>query len=232
MTSKKKPTKKLVKRVKTNKLAKKIKTYVAMILDQSGSMASIKAETISHFNEQLEEIVKNSADMDTRISLVVFNNKVEVKLANVSTATIKPLTNKTYNPNGTTAMYDAIGSTIEMLEKLKDINKKNVAVLFVVVSDGEENSSKKYNQEHIANKIKKLQKTKRWTFTYLGANQDLSEVSKKLNIPTGNTMAFVANDAGMLRATAQSVSSMGTYMSERRAGTTQTVGYYVDPQSK
>jgi len=203
------------------------KTYIALILDSSGSMASIKGETINHFNEQIEQIAKDSVGLDTSVSLATFNSEVDIKFFNNPVNDLKPLTLKTYFPNGYTSLYDAVGITVDrLLAECKDIKKKDTAVLVVILSDGQENSSQKYTIEDIAERIQELQNTKRWTFTYLGANQDLSKIEQQLHIPAGNISAFVANTAGMAAATNLSVGSSQSYMTSRRLGETQTYGYY------
>jgi uncharacterized protein YegL len=222
------PAKKVVKKLKVKKVETKAnKTYISLILDCSGSMETIRAETIEHFNEQIEQIIKDSKDLETRISLVTFNNEADIKFFNQPLSKLKPLTLQTYVPNGYTAMYDAIGSTLDrMTSEIGDINDKNVAALVVILSDGQENNSKKYSAEDIATKIKLLQGTDRWTFSYLGANQDLSEIQKRFNIPKGNISAFVASSSGMKRATAMSVGSTSRYLGLRSAGITYSNDYY------
>jgi uncharacterized protein YegL len=203
------------------------KTYIALILDASGSMASIKGETINHFNEQIEQIAKDSVGLDTSVSLTTFNGEVDVKFFDSPVDSLKPLTLKTYAPGGYTSLYDAVGTTVDrLLAECKDIKKKDTAVLIVILSDGQENSSQKYNVGDIAERIQELQNTKRWTFTYLGANQDLSKIAQQLHIPAGNISAFTADAIGMVAATNLSVGSSQSYMDSRREGTTQTIGYY------
>lgn len=210
---------------------KKQKTYVCIILDKSSSMGSIKTDTISHYNEQIEQIAKESADMDTLVSLITFNQNVSVEFFNEPVDRFTPLTLRNYQPNGMTAMYDAVGTGIDRLIKMDDIHNDNVAVLMVVVSDGCENASKQYTQKSIANRINELQSTERWTFTYLGANQDLSQITDSLNIPAGNVTAFVADSAGMERATSVAVNSSQQYFQSRRLGQTQVKNYYSEKKS-
>lgn len=226
----KKATKaKSLKKKTSKKKIKKPITHIALVVDKSGSMDIIRSETINHFNEQLEKIVEDSKDMDTRVTLTTFNHKVSIDVFDEPVDKIKPLTLDTYVPDGMTAEYDAIGDTIAKMEaEIKDIKKKDVAVLFVVLSDGHNNSSVKYTETDIAEKVQKLQATKRWTFSYLGANKDISVVAKKLNIPIGNTSSFVPNSAGMIHATGMSVNSTSNYLRSRRMGKTSSKSYYSD----
>lgn len=225
----KKPVKKSAKK-KTSKKSnnKKVgKTFIALIVDKSGSMSSIRAEAIEHFNEQIEKIKEESKDINTYVTLVLFNHDVETKFFNQSVDRLEPLTMRTYTPDGMTAMYDAVGKTIDRMQnEIPELKNKDNAALVVVLSDGCENSSKNYTQADIAERVQKFQDTKRWTFAYLGANQDLSVVTDKLNIPRGNVSAFVATKSGMARATGMSVNSTRSYLQSRRIGSTQTQSYY------
>lgn len=228
MTKKKAISKKTISKKKIVSPSKIGKTHIAIILDRSGSMESIRGETIAHFNEQIETVTKESAGLDTSVSLVTFSSTVEIVFANKSINEVKPLTLKTYTPNGGTALYDAVGIAINGLSDLQDINKKDTAVLVIILSDGGENASRTFTQAHIAEKIQTLQDTKRWTFTYLGANQDLAKIQEQLNIPKGNIQSFVADAGGMLKATNMANSSSQAYYANRRIGETQSVGYYVE----
>jgi hypothetical protein len=225
-TKSKKPVKKKRQTKSAKTVTKPIKTYIAMVLDKSSSMDSIRAEAIEHFNEQVEQIIADSQGLDTKVSLTIFNQDVEEVFFNEDVSTLKPLTLKTYRPSGMTAMIDAVGQTIDRLELNKDIKDENVAVLVVIVSDGLENASKRYTRADLADRIQALQGTKRWTFTYLGANQDLAQIANDYNIPVGNITAFVADADGMKNATVMSVNSTSSYLSERRQGITQSTNYY------
>lgn len=223
---KKKATKKKAPKKKAPK-KKALKTHIFFVLDKSASMDMIRSETIEHFNEQIEQVQKDSQDMETSVSLVVFDHNVKTQFFNQPLKKLKPLTLKTYQPSGSTAMYDAVGITIDRAEKeIKDITKKDVAILFIIISDGQENSSKEYNRADIAERIQRLQETKRWTFAYLGANQDLSKVIEDLNLYEGNVQAFVADSQGVRAATAMSVNSTSRYMKSRSLGETQSKNYY------
>jgi hypothetical protein len=146
-------------------------------------MVSIHEQTITHFNKQIEQISADSKGMETLVSLVTFNHDVTVDFFNESIGKIAPLDVLSYKPNGSTAMFDAVATIIDRPEKeVSDIKDENVAVLIVTLSDGQENASQKYTSSALAEKIQRLQSTNRWTFAYLGANQDLSKI-QQLNIP-------------------------------------------------
>lgn len=211
----KKPTKKPGKK-KT--AVKKQKTYIAIVLDQSGSMQSIALETIKSFNDQINTIQKESVGMDTKIMFTTFDHQVSHVFFDVAVDKLQTLTEEIYKPNGYTAMYDGICMTIDKMEKeLLDINDPDVAVLFTIITDGAENSSKFFTNNHVAEKIKRLRGTNRWTFNLIGANIDLEKASADLNISKGNILKISSSSAGMVRGMTASTNSIGNYMSTRRA---------------
>lgn len=184
--------------------------HTIIILDKSGSMESCREATISGFNEQLQTAKNSPENLKIQLTLVTFNNNTTVEKFCESPKDAIELNMDTYKPGGSTAMYDAIGQTLKRFEnEVKDDGKTNYLV--IIISDGEENASQHFKQNDIAEKLQKLQATNRWTFTYMGANQDLSKVSKGLNIPIGNMMAFNNDSAGVCRGLHHTSSRMGAY---------------------
>lgn len=188
-------------------------THVAIILDKSGSMNSVRAETLSGFNEQVQTI-KDSDKGLTKVTLTTFNSEVETHYFEEGIENLKELELEDYQPRGGTAMLDAVGKTLERLKEETDFeDTENHRYLILIMSDGWENASKEYTYESIAETIQELQESRgNWTFTYMGSNQDLSELSERLAIPKGN-MSFYTSDAeGTLDAfRSMSVSTM-SYM--------------------
>lgn len=214
----KKAPKKPAKSPGKKKLAtKKQKTYVAIVLDKSGSMETIAPETISSFNEQIQTIKRESVGMDTKIILVTFNDHVNKLFFNVSVDNLQPLTTENYIPDGMTAMYDGICKTINDMEsELSDINDPETAVLFTIITDGAENSSKAFNSVDVSDRIKRLKETKRWTFNLVGANIDLGKAAVDLNINKGNILKISSSKGGIVRGMTASTQMYGTYMTSRR----------------
>jgi len=177
-------------------------TRTALILDRSGSMATMRAEAIGSFNDQLKVIQEEEEEGSKNyVSLLTFATFVDKPhFENAPAASIPVLTEDRYKPSGGTAMLDAVGSALDLLEASPDATDENTSFLVVVISDGQENSSREWKWKTIAERVKKLQDTGRWTFVYLGANQDLSEVAKNMHIPTSNTMSFTGAQ-GLTRST-------------------------------
>lgn len=206
---------------------KKIKNYIAIVLDRSGSMDPIREETISHFNEQVEAIKDQFKGMTNKISLITFNHEIKEVFFNKGIRSLKKLTKDDYRPDGMTAMLDAVGETINRLQKeCKDLETdENASALMVIISDGRENSSKEFDRSQIAEMIQKCQDTDKWTFSYIGANQDLSKITKDLNIPIGNVMAFQRNAEGMEQLTCGMVKNYTNYAAGRCAGQTSSANF-------
>jgi len=158
-------------------------TLVAFLLDETQSMQVCKDKTISAFNEYVNTLKDKD---DFSFCLTRFNSsKVDIgEIVSIKEAV--ELTKKNYNPNHSTPLFDAIGKTITKIETDAD---KDAAILFVILTDGEENSSIEFNKEKIAKLIE--QKTKdKWTFVYLGANQDAWAAANLMGIATANAMNF------------------------------------------
>jgi hypothetical protein len=205
----------------------KLKTHVAIVLDRSGSMSSIWNETVSGFNNQVRTIRETAKDQDVRVTLATFSDTTRFEFFDQSIESLKELNSFSgIFPSGNTAMYDAVGETIERLNKIEDIGDPNTSVLLIIMSDGEENQSRIFSSRTLAPLVDAMTKTKRWTFTYMGANQDLTKISEKLNIPYQNTMVFRSTVAGANVGWSQNNAATAQYMTSRNMGMTQMDAFY------
>jgi hypothetical protein len=171
--------------------------YNLIILDESGSMSTIKESTISGFNEivqTIKGIEKQFPEQKHFISFITFNGLgIKTKLDKHPVSDLVQIDNNTYNPDAMTPLYDAIGlSVLKLRMDIAGIENSNVLV--TILTDGEENDSKEFNGQQIK-KIIDEQKALGWTFTYIGANHDVEKVAASLSI--SNTMNFVANPAAV-----------------------------------
>jgi len=176
-------------------------TEIVVIIDKSGSMSPLKSKTIEGFNEFLFE--QKKIKDKTIFSLILFSSpdNEEIIFDGVDINEVSELTSDIYNTIGTTALYDCLGKTIKSVnKKIKKSENKPNKVLFVIITDGEENSSRIYTKNEILKLIKKKEDKKNWSFLYLGANQDSFKEGSKIGISKNRTMNFDFNDTGVLNA--------------------------------
>lgn len=174
-------------------MSKKPKTYVAIVLDKSGSMSVTKKQTIAGFNEQIQQMKMNSKDQSIFCSLVTFCGDVYEHAWNVPAKELTEITENDYEPNGSTSMRDAVGYTVQKLLETTDHKNEENAYLVVIISDGQTNSDKHFSISALKETIEACQSTNRWTFTYMGCSEDyLKEISNQTSIPISN-MAFWQN---------------------------------------
>lgn len=140
-----------------------MKTYINVILDKSGSMYGVVTDTIGGFNKWLEE--QQKAKGEQSLTLTMFDTVITKPYVNQDIGLVAPLTTKTYIPGGNTALLDAIGKTIG------EVDPKAKKVLFVIITDGQENSSHEYKRADIKSLIEAKEKAG-WTFAYIGATQE------------------------------------------------------------
>jgi uncharacterized protein YegL len=213
--------------IEDDKRTDDITQYVAFVLDQSGSMKDIRQAAIDAFNEQLQTLRKESgADIKTLVTVTKFNDSVELGESKLL-ASIDDLNEKTYMPDGLTALFDAMGETTLQIAKQYKEDDSDAAVLFVVVTDGHENASRKYNQQRIKSMVEELEKTGRWTYTFLAANQNPLETAVAgMGMKSGNVMDFMATDAGMKGASTSMSTSTSSYMASRKVGAKMSDEFY------
>jgi len=207
------------------------KNYVMILLDASGSMTSMQNEAIDAFNQQVNVIRESSKDMKTFVTFRTFSTTPHRPVFwNKSVDILRKLDRDEYMPEGMTAMLDCVGDTLSEMKDITEKEAKNdTSFLVIIISDGAENNSKKYTYGDIQKTISSLTETKKWTFTYLGANQDLSKISKDLNIPLSNTANFVADAIGVQYANVQTMSAYKSYFASRGVGETMSSNFY-DPK--
>jgi len=201
--------------------------HVVIVLDQSGSMDPIKGEIVGSFNQQIESIKESTGEMKTDVTLVTFDSEVNAPTLLCTDAYDVPeLTLESYKPRGMTAMYDAVGTTIDKMKLLRDADSDKTSFLFVIISDGMENNSKVFDGLKLSETIKEIEKTDRWTFTYVGANQDLAKVSKSTGIDMGNSLRWASSSSGTQSMSSNVNESYVRYMRARTMGATSVNNLY------
>lgn len=210
-TTAKKSTKKVVAK-KSSKTVKKNKetTHILAILDRSGSMSSVAKDAIGGYNSFLAE-QKKLKDKAT-LSGTLFDNEFlplnEGKVLNIKD--VPELTTQTFQPRGSTALFDAIGKTVNEYKS----NKKNKAdkVLVIIVTDGHENASREFKQQDIADLIK-YQRTQNWQFLFLCSTEDAVTVGTSLGVSAGNTFQFANTALGNIQMYSRVAKATASYRS-------------------
>lgn len=214
----------------TPKATIKPKTYVAIILDKSGSMAQTKAAAISGFNEQVQQLKEDSKTQEIYCSLVTFNGEVFEHLWNVPADKLAEANADDYQPSGSTAMRDAIGYTVQKLLNTTDHSDPNTAYLIITISDGDTNQDKHYNVSALKELSESCQTTKRWTFTYIGCDERyLREIAQQTSTPISNMAAWSNKTAGgTKRGMSNAAARQKKYFAERGMGQVGSANYACD----
>ena len=176
---------------------KKNLTEIIFILDRSGSMSGLEADTIGGFNSMIEK--QKKADGEALISTVLFDNVSEVIHDRVSVLDIQPMTDKDYTVRGCTALLDAIGGAIHHIGNIhKYARAEDVPehTLFVITTDGMENASRHYNAERVKQMIERQKARYGWEFLFLGANIDAVETARHFGIGADRAVNYHSDSAG------------------------------------
>lgn len=190
-----------------------ITTEIICIIDKSGSMSSIKSDAIGGFNEFLRE--QKEIEDDTKITVNLFDSNFNKLYESLPVNEAVELDDTNYRPSSMTALYDAIGKSINEAEDRFEKEGNPDRVLVVILTDGMENRSEEYNQEGIFKMIEE-KSDKDWEFIFLAANQDAMKTAKGLNIKGGNSMNFAASGDGVKTVYSQMSSTVKSYRSSKK----------------
>ncbi len=167
---------------------------IVCVIDRSGSMAAVADDAIGGFNSFLASQKELG---EARFTLVLFDHDYQLIYNGEDLSSIPGLDHKSYVPRGTTALYDAIGRTIDQVgERFKYSRNSPEKVIFVILTDGKENASTDYDREKVAQMIKHQQDKYSWEFLFLAANQDAFAEGQAMNIKTDNTAHYESSKAG------------------------------------
>lgn len=172
-------------------------TEVVFILDRSGSMSGLEADTIGGFNSMIEKQKKQGGD--ALISTVLFDNASEVIHDRINVRDIKPMTDKDYTVRGCTALLDTIGGAIHHIGNVhKYARNEDVPehTLFVITTDGMENASRRYDSETVKKMIERQKEKYGWEFLFLGANIDAVETARHFGIGADRAVNYHSDSRG------------------------------------
>lgn len=183
-------------------------TEIVFILDRSGSMAGLESDTIGGFNSMIKK-QQTETDGNALVSTVLFDHESIVLHDRVPLNEIKPLTEKDYEVRGSTALLDAIGDALKHIRNVHKYAREEdrpAKTLFVITTDGMENSSIKFDYNEIKRLIEQ-QKEKGWEFIFLGANIDAVEVAGHIGIDARRAVNYHADSRGV----AQGFGAIGNF---------------------
>lgn len=172
-------------------------TEIVFILDRSGSMQGLEADTIGGFNSMIEK--QKQAGGDALVSTVLFDTFCEVLHDRVDVQTIGLLTEKDYSVRGCTALLDAVGGAIHHIGNVhKYARDEDVPehTLFIITTDGMENASRRYTGDRVRQMIGRQKEKYGWEFLFLGANIDAVETASDFGISEDRAVKFHSDSRG------------------------------------
>ncbi|MGM9532087.1 vWA domain-containing protein [Intestinibacter sp.] len=176
---------------------KKNLTELVFILDKSGSMSPLTDDTIGGFNSLLDK--QKNEEGDALVTTVLFNHEIQVLHNRIPIEHVSPINRKDYTAMGMTSLLDAMGSTIDHIKNEHIITpneERPEKVMFVIITDGAENSSKEYNIKQVKNLINTCKGLLGWEFLFLGANIDAIQTAGAFGIDASRAVNYNCDKEG------------------------------------
>jgi len=173
-------------------------TELVFILDKSGSMSGLESDTIGGYNAMLKKQQEEAGE--ATITTVLFDDKYELLHDRINIKGVRPITDKEYFVEGSTALMDAIGKTIQKManvQKNTSEDQRADQVVFVITTDGMENASREYTSERIKKMVEHQKEKYNWEFIFLGANIDAVATAADFGINANRTANFHADAKGI-----------------------------------
>lgn len=174
-----------------------MKTDLIFILDRSGSMSGLEADTIGGFNSMLAKQKKEEGE--ATVTTVFFDHEYEIIHDRFKIEQVKPLTDDDYYVRGSTALLDAVGSTINKeinVQKRLPEGDRADKVICVIITDGMENASREYSYNDVSKMIQREKDKHGWEFIFLGANIDAAAEAARMGISSSRAATFCNDSAG------------------------------------
>ena len=172
-------------------------TEIVFILDRSGSMSGLEADTIGGFNSMIEKQKRENGE--ALISTVLFDNMSEVIHDRIPVQRVELMTDKDYSVHGCTALLDAIGGAIHHIGNVhKYARNEDVPehTLFIITTDGMENASRRYDSEKVKKMIERQKEKYGWEFLFLGANIDAAKEAARFGIDADRAVNYKCDEEG------------------------------------
>ncbi|WP_101908627.1 vWA domain-containing protein [Marasmitruncus massiliensis] len=176
---------------------KKGLTELVFILDKSGSMGGLEKDTIGGYNSMLAK--QQAVEGECHITTVLFDNNYELLHDRIDIKAVSPITDKEYSVGGSTALLDAIGKTIKKIgnaQKHTADDYRAEKVMFVIITDGEENASHEYSSDKVKAQIERQKTEYHWEFIFLGANIDAVQTAGRFGIAPDRAVDYLSDSEG------------------------------------
>jgi uncharacterized protein YegL len=190
-------------------------TELVFILDRSGSMGGLESDTIGGFNAMLAK--QKDEPGEARVTTVLFDDKYELLHDRIDLRAVSPITDREYFVRGSTALLDAVGSTIQKIAAVQKQTAEDYRadkVMFVITTDGMENASREYSYEKVKSMVEHEKEKYGWEFIFLGANIDAAETAEQFGIDRDHSSNYHADHVG----TALNWAVVGAALSSHRSG--------------
>ena len=185
------------KQILEEKNMRKNLTEIVFILDRSGSMSGLEADTIGGYNSLLEKQKKEKGE--AIVSTILFDDTQEVLHDRVDLSKMQPITDKEYYVRGCTALLDAVGGAIHHIGNVHKYAREEdrpEKTLFIITTDGMENSSHRYTYDKVKKMVERQKEKYGWEFLFLGANIDAIEVAGRFGIKPDRAVKFECDSEG------------------------------------
>ena len=184
------------------------KILISFIQDRSGSMQDVWDETFNGFKTYVKDMVadqQKDSEVEYLFSLTTFDTVIDTPYLGKRMTDVDPEILKQYGPRGGTALYDAVGKTLQAHDEDKNITFDKAIV--VIVTDGHENSSREWSKAALHAAIDERIKRGNWTFTYLGTQPETWDDATSLGVGVGASATYTAANAGATYATMAAASA-------------------------
>jgi len=205
--------------------------HVFFALDTSGSMRPIAPDAVRAFNQMAASVREQTykTGQMTTVSLTTFGDDfgdVVERYSAQPITSLKDLQPHEYRPSGQTPLFDAVGTLATKMKQRPDANASNVSFLGVIITDGGENHSQRFNKFTLNPLMRELQNTDRWSFVFLVPPGHKFQVVRELGLPEGNVREWENTASGMAQAASDVSAGMQSYFATRSVGGTSTKGFF------
>lgn len=218
------------------------KTYVAFVLDRSGSMSSCWNEAIGAFNNTVETIKQQAKDQETSVTFYTFSNNSQQVFFNRNPNELNPLNPHDIRCDGMTALFDGVGDAVEALKKVKDANESHVSFLVITITDGGENNSTRYGtkerglhptgwgqapKKDLVELLRETQTTDRWSFVF-----QVPPGSKRgfvmMGVPDDNIREWNNDRRGAIEADRATQVGLTSFFQGKKRGVNKVTQFFVE----